>query len=611
MSPSRENHVLIFCLLLVVATLAFYTPIVHNQFIDFDDMSYVLTNSHVLGGLTWDNVKWAFTTCRDGNWQPLTWLSHALDCQLFGLNPIGHHYTSLLLHAANAVLLFLLLQRATGFTWSSLVVAAWFALHPVNVESVAWAAERKNVLSMLFFLLALHAYDRYGRAGRHYLYLLVTVFLALGLMAKPQVITLPFVLLLWDYWPLQRMSAAATAGGLPAAPPRSFAYLVCEKLPLFVVAAVGSHIALLAQSPGVHTISEVPVAVRLENAVVSYVRYMGNALWPSRLAPLYPRPQNLLPAWQVAGAAALLILVSVLVLRWRNRRYLPVGWFWFLGTLIPMIGIITFGEHSMADRFAYIPFIGLFVAVVWGLGTVASEHRVSGVWCAGAAALVAFVLGCLTYRQVGYWRDGETLWRYTLGVTERNYVAHNNLGVALAKQGQANEALLQYRTGNALHRYKPLPLLGLGLYELQLGHPQEAIEDCNAVLHESADPTLQATAWSELGHAHLQLHDFEQAADSYQKALHLNPEDSGASIGTGLIALRHGQFDFAVVQFFHAVKVDPSDANVLLFAQALRLAGRAVEADSALAQIQRNSPDLAHAQLEAGQLLAFVGLKPH
>src|SRR5260370_2127581 len=295
MSPSRENHVLIFCLLLVVATLAFYTPIVHNQFIDFDDMSYVLTNSHVVGGLTWDNVKWAFATCRDGNWQPLTWLSHALDCQLFGLNPIGHHYTSLLLHAANAVLLFLLLQRATGFTWSSMVVAAWFALHPVNVESVAWAAERKNVLSMLFFLLALHAYDRYGRAGRHYLYLLVTVFLALGLMAKPQVITLPFVLLLWDYWPLQRMSAAATAGGLPAAPPRSFAYLVCEKLPLFVVAAVGSHIALLAQSPGVHTISEVPVPARLENAVASYLRYIANPPVPPRLPPPYPRPSTFLP----------------------------------------------------------------------------------------------------------------------------------------------------------------------------------------------------------------------------------------------------------------------------------------------------------------------------
>src|SRR5260370_1793624 len=211
-------------------------------------MSYVLTNSHVLGGLTWDNVKWAFTTCRDGNWQPLTWLSHALDCQLFGLNPIGHHYTSLLLHAANAVLLFLLLQRATGFTWSSLVVAAWFALHPVNVESVAWAAERKNVLSMLFFLLALHAYDRYGRAGRHYLYLLVTVFLALGLMAKPQVITLPFVLLLGDYWPLQRMSAAATAGGLPAAPPRSSPSLGCQHFPLFLLTPLPSNLPLLPPS---------------------------------------------------------------------------------------------------------------------------------------------------------------------------------------------------------------------------------------------------------------------------------------------------------------------------------------------------------------------------
>ena len=444
-SASREMHVVVLCLLLVAATLAFYNPIIHNQFIDFDDSSYILKNFQVRSGLTWDTVKWSFTTFREGNWHPLTWLSHALDYQIFHLNPAGHHYTNLLLHAANAVLLFLLLRRATGVTWPSLVVGALFALHPVNVESVAWAAERKNVLSMLFFLLALHAYDRYGRTGERYLYLSVNIFFILGLMAKPQIVTLPFVLLLWDYWPLQRMGAGSAAGGLPAAStPRSFRYLVWEKLPLFILAAADSVVTMVAQRAGnaVRTVTEVSLSARLENVFVSYVRYIGKALWPSRLAAMYPRPGNSLPAWQVVGAVVLLLLISALVLRWRDRRYLPVGWFWFLGTLVPMIGIITVGEQTMADRYAYLPFIGLFVAAVWTLNAwtvdaVASEHRIRGVWRAGAAVLVLFILGCLTYRQLGYWHDDESLWGHALSVTERNYMAHNNLAIALAKQGRS------------------------------------------------------------------------------------------------------------------------------------------------------------------------------
>ena len=381
MSASHEKHIGILSLLLVAATLAFYNPIVHNQFVDFDDLSYIVKNPQVQHGLTWGTVKWSFTTFREGNWHPLTWLSHALDYQLFHLNPAGHHYINLLLHAANAVLLFLLFCRATGLGWPSFLVAALFALHPVNVESVAWAAERKNVLSMMFFLLALHAYDRYARAGGRRLYALVAAFFALGLMAKPQIVTLPFVLLLWDYWPLQRMGAIDSAADGPTSTPalRSFSFLVWEKLPLFILAAADSVVTVLAQRAGdaVRSVTEVSWSARLENVLVSYARYLGKVFWPTQLAPLYPRPSSPLPGWQVAAAAALLILVSVLVLRWRDRRYLPVGWFWFLGTLVPMIGIITVGEQAMADRYAYIPFIGLFVAVVWTLDTLASDRRVA------------------------------------------------------------------------------------------------------------------------------------------------------------------------------------------------------------------------------------------
>jgi tetratricopeptide (TPR) repeat protein len=610
MSASREKHVVIFCLLLVAATVAFYNPIVGNRFTDFDDSVYILKNSQVQGGLTWNTVKWSFTTFRAGNWHPLTWLSHALDCQLFGLNPIGPHYTNLLLHAANVVLLFLLLRQATGFTWSSLVVAALFALHPVNVESVAWAAERKNVLSTLFFLLALHAYDRYARAGGRYLYLLVTVFFALGLMAKPQIVTLPFVLLLWDYWPLQRMGAA---GRSPAAPtPRSFSFLVWEKMPLFVLALADSVVTVIAQRAGaaLRTAEEVSVSARLENVFVSYVRYLGKVFWPSRLAPMYPHPGNSLPGWQVVGAAALLLLVSALVLRWRDRRYLPVGWFWFLGTLVPMIGIITVGEQAMADRYGYLPFIGLFVAVVWALGAAASEYRIPGVWLAGAAVLVVFSLGCLTYRQLGYWRDDETLWRYTLSVTERNYMAHDNLARALAKQGRSEEAVFQFRAAKALHKYPPGQILLLAFYELHVGHTQEAIGECKAALHDSNDPKVQAAAWSGIGQGNLQLHHYDQAAESYQNALRLNPDDGMALMGVAVLALRQGQSDVAVALLEHAVKVDPNDVNVLLYAQALRRAGRPAEADSALAQVQKISSDLGQAQFDAGQFLSFAGLKP-
>jgi tetratricopeptide (TPR) repeat protein len=616
MSASREMHVVILCLLLVAATLAFYNPIIHNQFIDFDDSSYILRNSWVQGGLTWDTVKWSFTTFREGNWHPVTWLSHALDYQIFHLDPAGHHYSSLLLHAANAVLLFLLLRQATGVTWPSLLVGVLFALHPVNVESVAWAAERKNVLSMLFFLLALHAYDRYARTGRRYLYLLVTICFVLGLMAKPQVVTLPFVLLLWDYWPLQRIGAGSAAEGSPAAStPRSFRYLVWEKLPLFVIAAADSVVTMVAQRAGntVRTFEEVSGSARLENGPVSYVRYIENMLWPSRLAAMYPRPGNSLPAWQVVGAVVLLLLISALVLCWRDRRYLPVGWFWFLGTLVPMIGIITVGEQTMADRYAYLPFIGLFVAIVWTVDAVASERQIAGVWRASAAVLVLFILGCLTYRQLGNWHDDETLWRHALNVTEGNYMAHNNLAIALAKQGRSEEAVVQFQAATALHKYPPDQVLKLAFYELRVGHPQEAIEEAGAVLRASADtvdPKVQSVAWGEIGQAHLQLRQYDQAAECYQSALRLNPENGMALMGSGVLALRQGQSELAVTQLMHAAKVEPNDLTVLLLAQALRRAGHTEQADSAEAEVQKISSDPGQAQLEAGQWLSFAGLKP-
>jgi protein O-mannosyl-transferase len=620
MSPSREKNVVIYALLLVAVTLVFYNPVVRNQFVDFDDLSYIVKNNHVVSGVSWTTVKWSFSTFRDGNWHPLTWLSHALDCHIFHLNPMGHHYTGLMLHTASAVLLFLLLWRATGFVWSSLIVAALFALHPVNVESVAWAAERKNVLSMLFFMLALHAYDRYARGGKRYLYWLVTGLFALGLLAKAQIVTLPFVLLLWDYWPLERLNigsataAPAAAESPVAAPaPRSLQFLVWEKWPLFVLAAADSVVTVMAQRAGssVRTLQEVSMSIRLENVFISYVRYIGKAFWPTKLVPLYPRPVDSLPAWQVLGAASLLLALSALAIRYRDRRYLPVGWFWFLGTLVPMIGIITVGEQAMADRYAYLPFIGLFVAVVWALGELASKRGIRPVWLAASAVAVLFVLGSLTYRQIGYWHDNETLWRYTLSVApEGNYTAHSNLALALAKAGEPDEALFHFRTAKAMHKYSVDQILALGAYELHVRHSQDAIEDSNEALQDSSDPKVQAAALAESGQGHLQLHQYDQAAESYQHALRLNPDDGMALMGVAVLALRQGQSDVAVADLEHAVKADPNDVNVLVYAQALRRVGRSAEADSATEQVQKISQDLGLAQFDSRQLLFFAGVKP-
>ncbi|MGA6985001.1 MAG: tetratricopeptide repeat protein [Terriglobales bacterium] len=619
MPSSREKNVVIYALLLVAATLVFYNPVVRNQFVDFDDLSYIVKNNHVLSGVTWTTVKWSFSTFRDGNWHPLTWLSHALDCQIFHLNPLGHHYTSLLLHTTSAVLLFLLLWRATGFIWSSLIVAALFALHPTSVESVAWAAERKNVLSMLFFLLALHAYDRYARGGGRYLYWLVSGLFALGLLAKAQIVTLPFVLLLWDYWPLQRMNfgsaiTGSATDGSPAAPaPRSLQFLVLEKWPLFVLAAADSVVTVMAQRAGssVRTLEEVSMSLRWQNVFISYVRYIGKAFWPTKLVPLYPRPVNSLPAWQVLGAAAILLSLSALAIHYRDRRYLPVGWFWFLGTLVPMIGIVTVGEQAMADRYGYLPFIGLFIAVVWTLGELASKYAIRPVWLAASAVAVLFVMGSLTYRQIGYWHDNETLWRYTLSVApEGNYTAQSNLALALAKAGEPEEALLHFHTAKAMHKYSVEQILALGAYELHVRHSQEALAHSTEALHESSDPKVQAAALAESGQAQLQLHLYDQATESYRNALRLNPDDGQALTGLAVLALRQGQSDVAIADLEHAVKSDPNDVNVLVYVQALRRVGRSAEADSAAEQVQKISQDPGQAQFDAGQLLYFAGVKP-
>src|SRR6202790_5376466 len=525
-SPAKRTPLL--CLLLAAVVLMFYSPLGHNGFINYDDDVYITANPHVRAGLTWATLKWAFTTYDQGNWHPLTWVSHALDGELFGLNPAGSHYVNVLLHAANAVLLFLLLQSATGFRWRSLMVAALFALHPINVESVAWASERKNVLSMTFFLLALYAYDWYARKPEVRRYALVAFVFALGLLAKPQVITFPFLLLLWDYWPLGR-TRFLPSPALPGpdvqcgnGPGMSCGWLVLEKLPLLLLSAASGVVTMRAQraAGAVQSFAHSSLLLRLENTVVSYARYLGKALWPSRLGALYVHP-GVYPAWQVGGALLLLLAVTIWVLRASGQRYLAVGWFWFLGSLVPMIGLVQVGSQAMADRYAYLPFLGLFLMLTWLASDWVQAHRLSDAWLAVPAVVCLLALGTLTYRQVGYWHDPESLWLHALANSEDNYGAQLHLGDFLRSQGRVEEAGAHYRAALAILPDGLTPILSLGDYEDGRGNLPAALELYQKVAFRGADAGTRTTGLNRLAFVYRQMGESMKARQCFETALQL------------------------------------------------------------------------------------------
>jgi protein O-mannosyl-transferase len=606
---SSGHRTLLCCLLLTVAVLISYNPVIHNGFLSYDDDRYVVDNPHVRAGLTWPTAKWAFTTYELANWHPLTWLSHALDCELFGLNPAGHHYMNVLLHAVNVVLLFLLLQSATGFRWRSLMVAALFALHPINVESVAWTAERKNVLSMLFFLVALYAYGWYARRPGLGRYVAVACCFALALLSKPQVITFPLLLLLWDYWPLGRMG---TLDRVEAAAPGAYmrrwssGWLVLEKLPLLLLSAASAVVTMNAQKAGgaVKAFSEYSLVLRLETAVVSYVRYMGKAFWPTKLVALYPHPDKLYPSWQAAAALALLVVITIWVLRARDQRYLAVGWFWFLGSLVPMIGLVQVGLQAMADRYAYIPFVGLFLMLTWLVADWAQARQISARWLAIPAVACLLVLGTLTYRQVGYWHDTASFWLRTLALTRDNYVAETNLGEFLFGKGKADEAAAHFHAALAIRPEGVVANLNLGAYEDRRGNLPAAIEHYQVVIAHAGDVGMRAAAYGSLGFVYRQMGQSMKAKQSFETALQLAPDRTRAMIGLGLIAQDEGNLAEAVRRYSLAVTVQPGDVAYLLLAQALQRAGHPAEARSIYERLVRSSPDLPEAQKEAESLLS-------
>ena len=655
-NPVPTQRKLTFALLLVVLTLAVYNPVAHNGFVKFDDDRYVTDNPHVQAGLRWTTLAWAFTTFDLANWHPLTWLSYALDCQLFRLNPAGYHYTNLLFHAANALLLFLILQWFTGYTARSLMLAALFAVHPLNVESVAWIAERKNVLCMFFLLLTLAAYGWYVQKPGVGRYVAVAVLFAMSLMSKPMSITLPLLLLLLDYWPLRRLTekraAAQTRAGTDAAvcpaeqssatssgqkdvafakSTHSLWQLCREKFPLLPLSAASAIITLYAQRSGgaVLTRAAHSPILRLKNVIVCYTLYIQKTLWPSHLAALYPypRPRDL-PLWLVALSALVLIAITAAVLKYRRHRYLVVGWLWFLVSMIPMIGLIQVGNQAMADRYAYLPVIGLFIMIVWGAADCASwlsannapPNSLATKFLAAAAAIVLLALSADTRAQITYWHDDFALWSHALAVTSKNYVAENNFANALASQGRYDEAIIHFRVASALEPGDPVSQLNLGIYAQEHADPQQAISRYNAVLALATDPQIRASAYANLGTVYFALHDYSQAQHNFDAAMQLQVIFPAALLDMGLIeqkaaektadeksaektVQKNDDWNHAAEYFARYAALEPSDVAYLLLADALQHAGRPNDAAAANQQALRLSNDIARARQRAAELV--------
>jgi len=525
---SQRKRTFALGLLLAIATLALYYPVHTHPFLNYDDSLYVTENDQVQAGTTWLTVKWAFTTFEVGTWHPLTWLSHALDCQLYGLDPSGHHDTSLLLHTLNVVLLFWVLQAATGYIGRSAMVAALFALHPINVESVAWIAERKNLLSMMFFLLALGAYRWYASEPRVARYAAVAFLYALGLLAKPQVITFPFVLLLWDYWPLQRMFAPSRVADPTnsAIPPKTLSWLVVEKLPLFALSAASALITMAAARTDTEKIFY-PRHIRIETAIVAYMQYLKHAFWPAHLAVFYPHPGNALRPWHAYASLLILAAITALVLEGRSRRYLAVGWFWFVGALIPMLGLQPVGYKGMqgiADRYAYLPFIGLFIMLCWGVADCVSQRKskTHPAWLAGASLAVLLLLAETAHRQLSYWGDNATLWSHTLQVTGPNWLAENNLGKILMSEGQEEAGIAHFFRATAIFPNDPVSNMNIALYEQKHGNLSEAVARYKVAITMSHDEKLKVAALNNLGRAYNDLGDPARARECFAAAARLS-----------------------------------------------------------------------------------------
>jgi tetratricopeptide (TPR) repeat protein len=638
-----KQNLLISFLLVAVTFVAYWQPGDH-EFITYDDHEYVTENEVVQAGLTSEGVKWAFTTGHTGNWHPLTWLSIMVDCQLYGLNRTGHYYSNLILHVLSTIILFFALKKMSATVWQSAFIAAVFALHPLHVESVAWAAERKDVLSGFFWMLTMLAYAFYVERRGVIRYVWVLIAFALGLLAKPMLVTLPFVLLLLDYWPLNRVR-----WGESAVPKKTKGQtrqaqkdtrltplrLVREKIPLFALVVASSLITLYIQQRAEASWETLPLTARLANAVVSYMAYIGKTIWPAGLAVFYPHPLGSLPLAEVFGAAVLVIAVSTAAI-WqiRARPYIAVGWFWYLGTLVPVIGLVQVGAQSMADRYSYIPLIGLFIAIAWGVTDFAGRRQLSTKAVGGIALalIVAFVI--LTRQQVSYWKNSITLFEHAIEVTPNNYVAHssiavgltrvgrvndaiahvteslrikpdnaeahNNLGGMLARQGKIDEAIQHYRDAVRIKPDYATARYNLGYYVSQRGNYSEGIEQYREALRIKPD---YGDARLNLGNLLAAQGKFVEARAEWHELTRLNPYYEKGWYVLGFYYAAEGKLDSAIQYYTRAVQANPNFPEVRYFlGNALATRGRTQEAMMHYSEALRIKPDYAEARAALEQL---------
>jgi len=527
----------LICIFLVLATATIYSQVQDHEFLNFDDNKYITDNWNVQAGFTRESIHWAFTKSHYGEWQPITWLSYILDYQLYGLNPKGYLLTSLFFHIANSLILFMVLLRMTGALWQCSFVAALFAFHPLNVESVAWAAERKNVLSTLFWLLTMWAYIRYAEKPNIKRYGSMILFFILGLMSKPMLITLPFVLLLMDYWPLRRFKLGQEKGNGDI--PEKYTdkgpdilRLVREKIPLFLLATGAGIVTFIVQKSGgvLQSMESISLSARLTNAMVSYLEYLEKTVWPKGLAIFYSHPGNALAAWKGILCGLALVGITAIVIKFiRKAPYFAVGWFWYLGTLVPVIGIVQAGVQAMADRYAYVPFIGIFIIVAWGVPELMAKWRHRNKVLIVLAGIWIPTLMVMTWTQVGHWKNSITIFKHTIRVTDKTYptfaLAHYNLGEALVTEGKNEEAISHYKMAIELNPDLAAAHYNLGNALFAEGKNEEAISHYKTAIKIKPD---FAEAYSNIGAVLFNAKMTEEAIDYFKEAIRIRPDYAAA-----------------------------------------------------------------------------------
>ena len=557
----------LICLALAILTVIAFWQLKDCDFINLDDNVYVYNNVYVQSGLNANSIKQAFSFSSElvkvGHWHPLTWLSLMLDYQIFGLNPHGYHLVNLLFHVMNTLLLFLVLRRMTKTLWPSAFVAALFAIHPLHVESVAWITERKDVLSTFFWMLTMGAYSYYVESPGFRRYCFVFLFFALGLMAKPMLITLPFVLLLMDYWPLQRFQDAVKETleiKKPADPEYKWSLiypLLWEKVPLFVLAILSSIVTYIAahSAGAVTSIEKFPLVVRIVNAFVSYIAYIGKMIWPNNLAVLYPHPEGWI-LWQVLGSALLLIAITLVVI-WRAKRfpYLATGWLWYLGTLVPVIGIVQAGSQAMADRYTYIPLIGLFIMVAWGVPELLKKWHYRKEILLASSILSILCLSIITWTQVGYWQNSITLFDHTLKITDNNWHIYKDRGNEYRRLGNYRRAMEDYNRAIEIKPNYVDAYNNRGVAYIDLGNYRQAIEDLNRAIEINPD---YADAYSNRGLSYSKLGQYQFAIEDFNKLISLKPAYADAYFSRGNAYGVLGQYQLAIEDFNKVISLKPA-----------------------------------------------------